>query len=141
MSSSTRKMVLKKCKIRGYTLELDAIGEILSFESEFYNDSALDNPVDILLDLLATQPNISNYLWANWKEMGDGSDTQLEDGHFYLEDLSASVEINLSNAISFTHSSFITSHLTLDLWAVLFASNTERLTGVLSFDEDAFLSL
>ncbi|PQQ10877.1 hypothetical protein Pyn_23808 [Prunus yedoensis var. nudiflora] len=56
MSSSTRKMVLKKCKIRGYTLELDAIGEILSFESEFYNDSALDNPVDILLDLLATQP-------------------------------------------------------------------------------------
>lgn len=30
--------------------------------------------------------------------------SQLEDGHFYLEDLTASVEINLSNAISFTHS-------------------------------------
>lgn len=27
--------------------------------------------------------------------------SQLEDGHFYLEDLTASVEINLSNAISF----------------------------------------
>lgn len=27
--------------------------------------------------------------------------SQLEDGHFYLEDLSASVEIDLSNAISF----------------------------------------
>lgn len=28
--------------------------------------------------------------------------SQLEDGHFYLEDLTASVEINLSDAISFT---------------------------------------
>ncbi|ONH90465.1 hypothetical protein PRUPE_8G055400 [Prunus persica] len=56
MSSSMRKKVQKKCKIRGYTLELDAIDEILSFESEFSNDSALDDPVDILLDLLATQP-------------------------------------------------------------------------------------
>lgn len=28
--------------------------------------------------------------------------SQMEDGHFYLEDLTASVEINLSNAISFT---------------------------------------
>lgn len=28
--------------------------------------------------------------------------SQLEDGHFYLEDLTASVEINLSNTISFT---------------------------------------
>jgi hypothetical protein len=27
--------------------------------------------------------------------------SQLEDGHFYLEDLTASVEINLSDAISF----------------------------------------
>lgn len=27
--------------------------------------------------------------------------SQLEDGHFYLEDLSASVEIDLSKAISF----------------------------------------
>lgn len=26
--------------------------------------------------------------------------SQLEDGHFYLEDLTAAVEINLSNAIS-----------------------------------------
>ncbi|VVA19595.1 PREDICTED: DNA polymerase [Prunus dulcis] len=56
MSRSTRKKVQKKCKIRGYTLELDAVDEILSFESEFNNDSALDDPVDILLDLLATQP-------------------------------------------------------------------------------------
>lgn len=32
--------------------------------------------------------------------------SQLEDGHFYLEDLTAAVEINLSNAISFTTSSF-----------------------------------
>lgn len=28
--------------------------------------------------------------------------SQLEDGHFYLEDLTASVEINLSDAISFS---------------------------------------
>lgn len=28
--------------------------------------------------------------------------SQLEDGHFYLEDLTAAVEINLSNAISST---------------------------------------
>ena len=28
--------------------------------------------------------------------------SQMEDGHFYLEDLTASVEINLSSAISFT---------------------------------------
>ncbi|KAH0976103.1 hypothetical protein GBA52_018002 [Prunus armeniaca] len=46
MSSSTRKKVQKKCKIRGYTLELDAVDEILSFESEFNNDSALADPVD-----------------------------------------------------------------------------------------------
>ncbi|XP_068308387.1 DNA polymerase epsilon subunit B-like isoform X2 [Pyrus communis] len=32
-----------------------------------------------------------------------GMISQLEDGHFYLEDLSSSVEIDLSNAISFTH--------------------------------------
>ncbi|KAF7813463.1 DNA polymerase epsilon subunit B [Senna tora] len=32
--------------------------------------------------------------------------SQLEDGHFYLEDLTASVEINLSNAISFLCSIF-----------------------------------
>jgi hypothetical protein len=29
--------------------------------------------------------------------------SQLEDGHFYLEDLTASVEINLSKAISLKH--------------------------------------
>lgn len=28
--------------------------------------------------------------------------SQMEDGHFYLEDFTASVEINLTNAISFT---------------------------------------
>ena len=28
--------------------------------------------------------------------------SELEDGHFYLEDLTTSMEINLSNAISFT---------------------------------------
>lgn len=28
--------------------------------------------------------------------------SQLEDGHFYLEDLTAAVEIDLSNSISFT---------------------------------------
>lgn len=27
--------------------------------------------------------------------------SQLEDGHFYLEDLSAAVEVNLSDSISF----------------------------------------
>lgn len=33
--------------------------------------------------------------------------SQLEDGHFYLEDLTASVEINLSKAISFTYFYFL----------------------------------
>lgn len=28
--------------------------------------------------------------------------SQLEDGHFYLEDLTAAVEVDLSNAISFS---------------------------------------
>lgn len=28
--------------------------------------------------------------------------SQLEDGHFYLEDLTAAVEVDLTNAISFT---------------------------------------
>lgn len=28
--------------------------------------------------------------------------SQLEDGHFYLEDLTAAVEVNLSSAISFS---------------------------------------
>lgn len=30
--------------------------------------------------------------------------SQLEDGHFFLEDLAASVEIDLSKAISFAYS-------------------------------------
>lgn len=34
--------------------------------------------------------------------------SQLEDGHFYLEDLTAAVEVNLSSAISF--SMFILFH-------------------------------
>lgn len=33
--------------------------------------------------------------------------SQLEDGHFYLEDLTASVEINLSDAISFYNAYWI----------------------------------
>lgn len=38
--------------------------------------------------------------WQTRKRWIMGVISQLEDGHFYLEDLSASVEVDLSSAIS-----------------------------------------
>ncbi|GMH14107.1 hypothetical protein Nepgr_015948 [Nepenthes gracilis] len=43
---------------------------------------------------------IQNLNWQTGRRWIMGLISQLEDGHFYLEDLSASVEIDLSNAIS-----------------------------------------
>ncbi|KAK4283347.1 hypothetical protein QN277_000307 [Acacia crassicarpa] len=50
-ASTTRKKVQRKCKIRGYTLKVDALDEILSFVSRF--DAAdEDEAIDLLLDQL-----------------------------------------------------------------------------------------
>nr|XP_048329468.1 DNA polymerase epsilon subunit B [Ziziphus jujuba var. spinosa] len=54
MSSSTRKKVQRKCKIRGYTLKVDALDDILSFVARF-NDSDSDEAIDLLLDQLEHQ--------------------------------------------------------------------------------------
>ncbi|KAF3438371.1 hypothetical protein FNV43_RR21133 [Rhamnella rubrinervis] len=54
MSSSTRKKVQRKCKIRGYTLKVDALDEILSFVARF-NDADSDEAIDLLLDQLEQQ--------------------------------------------------------------------------------------
>lgn len=43
---------------------------------------------------------IQNLNWQTGKRWIMGVISQLEDGHFYLEDLSASVEVDLSSAIS-----------------------------------------
>ena len=54
MSASTRKKVQRKCKIRGYSLKVDALDEILSFVSRFsYSDA--DDAIDLLLDQLHNQ--------------------------------------------------------------------------------------
>ncbi|KAL5545143.1 hypothetical protein UlMin_008927, partial [Ulmus minor] len=54
MSASIRKKVQRKCKIRGYSLKVDALEEILSFVSRF-DDSDADDAIDILLDQLHNQ--------------------------------------------------------------------------------------
>ena len=51
MSASTRKKVQRKCKIRGYTLKVDALDEILSFVSRFDGPDE-DEAIDLLLDQL-----------------------------------------------------------------------------------------
>ncbi|XP_068307001.1 DNA polymerase epsilon subunit B [Pyrus communis] len=56
MSSSGRKKVQRKCKIRGYTLDPDAVDEILSFASNFDDSAPDDDAIDLLLDFLETQP-------------------------------------------------------------------------------------
>ncbi|PRQ15823.1 putative DNA-directed DNA polymerase [Rosa chinensis] len=223
---TTRKKVQKKCKIRGFTLKVDALEEILSFVSRF-DDSDPDGAIDVVLEQLQLQPLKSSIIdkqtvqsvvsillqadtavgdetlggglgvcdaflvpkfrydpikkifykpseiqppihgnasakAALYKdrfllisqrlsrhqhfakrafdsEMSDfgsceisqiqslvgqtgrrwvmGLISQLEDGHFYLEDLTASVEINLSNAISFT-----------DSLLIIFLDNTYKIT-------------
>ena len=45
-----RKKVQRKCKIRGYTLKVDALDEILSFVNRF--QGAEDDALDLLLDHL-----------------------------------------------------------------------------------------
>ncbi|XP_024023534.1 DNA polymerase epsilon subunit B [Morus notabilis] len=54
MSASLRKKVQRKCKIRGYSLKVDALDEILSFASRF-PDSDSDEAIDLLLDRLHYQ--------------------------------------------------------------------------------------
>ncbi|KAI4352050.1 hypothetical protein L6164_006336 [Bauhinia variegata] len=52
MSASTRrKKIQRKCKIRGYTLKVDALDEILSFVSRFEGPDE-DEAIDLLLDQL-----------------------------------------------------------------------------------------
>ncbi|XP_040367084.1 DNA polymerase epsilon subunit B isoform X5 [Rosa chinensis] len=52
---TTRKKVQKKCKIRGFTLKVDALEEILSFVSRF-DDSDPDGAIDVVLEQLQLQP-------------------------------------------------------------------------------------
>lgn len=54
-NSTTRKKVQKKCKIRGFTLKVDALDEILSFVSQF-EDSDHDGAIDVVLEQLQLQP-------------------------------------------------------------------------------------
>ncbi|XP_042960648.1 DNA polymerase epsilon subunit B isoform X1 [Carya illinoinensis] len=49
-SSTIRKKVERKCKIRGYTLKVEALDEILSFVNRF--QGAQDDALDLLLDQL-----------------------------------------------------------------------------------------
>ncbi|XP_010276251.1 PREDICTED: DNA polymerase epsilon subunit B isoform X2 [Nelumbo nucifera] len=48
MGAGTRKKVQRKFKIRGYTLKIDALEEILSFLSRF--EDAEDEAIDLLID-------------------------------------------------------------------------------------------
>lgn len=51
MSTSTRKKIQRKSKIRGYNLKVDALNEILSFISHF-EDSSEDETIDFFLQHL-----------------------------------------------------------------------------------------
>ncbi|KAL2328055.1 hypothetical protein Fmac_021482 [Flemingia macrophylla] len=51
MNTSTRKKIQKKCRIRGHTLKLDALNEILNFASHFEGVDE-DEAIDLLLDQL-----------------------------------------------------------------------------------------
>ncbi|XP_057978119.1 DNA polymerase epsilon subunit B isoform X2 [Malania oleifera] len=59
MRASTRKNVQKKFKIRGYTLKVEALDEILSFLSRFEDEN---EAIDILLDELENEPLKSSTL-------------------------------------------------------------------------------
>jgi len=56
---------------------------------------------NILLCCLCQISPIQSLVGRKGRRWVMGVISQLEDGHFYLEDLSASVEINLTDAISF----------------------------------------
>ncbi|KAH8491983.1 hypothetical protein H0E87_021543, partial [Populus deltoides] len=53
MSSTVRKLIQKKFKIRGYTLKIDSLDQILSFTNRFLG--AEDEALDLLLDHLQSQ--------------------------------------------------------------------------------------
>ena len=57
MGAATRKKVQRKFKIRGYTLKVEALDEILSFLSHFQD--AEDEAIDLLLDELENESCIS----------------------------------------------------------------------------------
>ncbi|KAL3574921.1 hypothetical protein D5086_023022 [Populus alba] len=60
MSSTVRKLIQKKFKIRGYTLKIDALDQILSFTNRFLG--AEDEALDLLLDHLQSQSLRSSIL-------------------------------------------------------------------------------
>ncbi|RVX14082.1 DNA polymerase epsilon subunit B [Vitis vinifera] len=60
MGAATRKKVQRKFKIRGYTLKVEALDEILSFLSHFQD--AEDEAIDLLLDELENESLKSSIL-------------------------------------------------------------------------------
>ncbi|KAK9278181.1 hypothetical protein L1049_027741 [Liquidambar formosana] len=60
MAATTRKKVQRKFKIRGYTIKVEALDEILSFVSRF--SDAEDDAIDLLLDELDNEPLNSSIL-------------------------------------------------------------------------------
>ncbi|KAK1421047.1 hypothetical protein QVD17_23104 [Tagetes erecta] len=60
MSGKMRTKVHSKCKMRGYTLKVEALKEILSFLSNY--EDAEDEALNLLLDELQTQPLKSSVL-------------------------------------------------------------------------------
>ncbi|XP_022731107.1 DNA polymerase epsilon subunit B isoform X1 [Durio zibethinus] len=58
MSGQTRKLIQKKLKIRGYSLKMDGLEEILSFVNRFQD--AEDEAMDLLLDQLDHQSSVKS---------------------------------------------------------------------------------
>lgn len=58
-ASVARKKIQKKFKIRGYTLKVDALEEILSFANRF--QGAEDEAIDLLLDHLQYESRKSSH--------------------------------------------------------------------------------
>lgn len=72
--------------------------------------------VNVLLNVLQIVP-IQNLTWQTGKRWIMGVISQLEDGHFFLEDLTASVEVDLTSAISFAN--FIHSVLAVFFFCIV----------------------
>lgn len=51
MSTSTRKKVQRKCKIRGFNIKVEALDEILAFVSR-YESINEDEAIELILDEL-----------------------------------------------------------------------------------------
>lgn len=60
MSGQIRKKIQKKFKIRGYSLKVDALDEILSFVNQF--PDAEEEAIDLLLDNLQLETRQSIFL-------------------------------------------------------------------------------